>query len=251
MKKILSILLCMVLVFALAACGAKPVENSPSENTSPKQADTNSVAESDTKENNNQNNTSTEAASDLSSAEQKMLVVYFSVPETTSADNMTDEEDYSTYVRNGEVLGNVQYVAYLIQENTGADIFRIEPTTAYPMNHAELEAVATQEKRDGAFPEIAAQIENFDQYDTVFVGFPNWYADMPRILYSLFENYNFSGKTIVPFVVSGGSGFSGSIGTITELEPDATVIRDGYSITRTRIEDAESGVADWLNGLGY
>jgi len=119
------------------------------------------------------------------------------------------------------------------------------------MDHAELEAVATQESRDNALPEISAEIENFEQYETVFIGFPNWYADMPRILYSLFETYDFSGKTIVPFVTAGGSGFSGTISTIQELEPDAEVITEGYSIMRNRMEEAESGVAEWLSRLGY
>lgn len=142
-------------------------------------------------------------------------------------------------------------MAYLIQENLNEDIFRIEPVTSYPMDHAELEAVATQESRDNALPEISAEIENFEQYETVFIGFPNWYADMPRILYSLFETYDFSGKTIVPFVTAGGSGFSGTISTIQELEPDAEVITEGYSIMRNRMEEAESGVAEWLSRLGY
>lgn len=181
--------------------------------------------------------------------QNSMLVVYFSVPETTSAENMNAEEEYSTVVIHGEVLGNTQYVAYVISENTGADIFRIEPVTPYPMNHAELEEVATKEMQDGAFPAIAAQVESMAQYDTVFVGFPCWYADMPRILYSFFEEYDLSGKTIVPFVTSGASGFAGTIGTIGKLEPNANVVQDGLSLIRTSMENAEAEVIAWLNGL--
>ena len=69
--------------------------------------------------------------------------MYFSVPETTNADNMSAEEEYSTVVIDGEVLGNTQYVAHVVQENTGADIFRIEPVTPYPMDHAKLELFRT------------------------------------------------------------------------------------------------------------
>ena len=233
----------IMMVLSLAACGSSTGSQTDStQGTQPESAAPETKTDAP----------EPETESDVQTvSDGKTLVVYFSVPETTSADNMTDEEDYSTFVRNGEVLGNVQYVAYLIQENTGADIFRIEPVTPYPMNHAELEEVATQEKRDNAYPEIAAQIEGFDDYDTVFVGYPNWYADMPRIMYTMFETYDFSGKRIIPFVVSGGSGFSNTISTITELESGADVVKGGYSITRTKMEDAESGVAEWLEGLGY
>lgn len=177
--------------------------------------------------------------------------MYFSVPETTNPDNMNSEEEYSTVVINGEVLGNTQYVAYVIQQNTEADIFRIEPTTPYPMNHAELESVASQEKKDNSLPEISDKVQNINQYDTVFLGYPNWYADMPRIIYSFLEQYDLSEKTIVPFVTSGGSGFSNTIKTISDLEPNATVIKDGFSANRNSVADAETDIIDWLNSLGY
>lgn len=180
-----------------------------------------------------------------------MLVVYFFMPETTNPDNMNAEEEYSTVVIDGEVLGNTQYVAYVIQENTGADIFRIEPVTPYPMDHAELEEVATEEKRNDAMPEISAEVENIEQYDTIFLGYPNWYADMPRIIYSFLDQYDLSDKTIIPFVTSGGSGFSNTISTIADLEPDANVVTDGLSISRTVVQDAEPDIIQWVEGLGY
>lgn len=74
---------------------------------------------------------------------------------------------------------------------------------------------------------------------------------MPRIIYSFLEQYDLSGKTIVPFVTSGGSGFSNTIQTITEQEPDATVVTDGLSISRTEVQDAEQEIIQWVNELGY
>lgn len=179
------------------------------------------------------------------------LVVYFSVPEATSPDNMNREEENSTVVINGEVLGNTQYIAYLIRQNTGGDIFRIEPVTPYPMNHEELEAAATREARENALPRIAGNIGNIERYDTIFVGYPNWYSDMPRIIYSFFGQYDFSGKTIIPFVTSGASGFSNTISTIEELQPGATVVRKGLSVLRSEAAAAESAVISWLAELGY
>lgn len=65
-----------------------------------------------------------------------------------------------------------------------------------------------EEQRENARPKIADTIENFEQYDVVYLGYPNWWGDMPMIIYSLLDDYDFAGKTIVPFVSSGGSGFS-------------------------------------------
>ena len=94
-------------------------------------------------------------------------------------------------------------------------------------------------------------IENFDSYDTVFLGYPNWNADLPMPLYTFLESYDFSGKTIIPFTTHGGSGFSGTIRTIESLQPDADVIEDGLSISRRNVPDAQQEVADWAAGLGF
>lgn len=181
-----------------------------------------------------------DGASDLTNEVANALVVYFSVP---------DDRDNSYVEVGGERLGNTQYMAQVIQENTGADIFRIQPVTPYPTDHEELLEAAQDEIRTNARPEINGTIENFDSYDVVFVGYPNWNADMPYIMYSFFESYDFSGKTIVPFMTHGGSGFSGTQGTIAELEPDATML-EGKAISRSSIEDAEQEIMDWIDEIG-
>ena len=229
-SKLLMLIMSIMMLVVMAGCGGG--------NAAPQQKERKPVAQA-------QEKTATPEV------KHKSLVVYFSVPETTKADNMNAEEEYSTVVINGKVLGNTQYVAQLIQEKTGGDIFRIEPVTPYPMNHDELEKVATQEQRENALPKIAGKIENLDKYDTVFVGYPNWYADMPRIMYSFFETYDLSGKTLIPFVTSGGSGFSGTIGTIKKLEPNAKVVEKGLAIWRNNAENAKKDVVKWLDGLGY
>lgn len=170
----------------------------------------------------------------------KALVVYFSVP---------DDRDNSYVEINGERLGNTQYMAYVIQENTGADIFRILPKNPYPTDHDALLEAAQEEIRTNARPEIDGAIEDFDSYDAVFVGYPNWNADMPYILYTFFETYDFSQKTIIPFNTHGGSGFSGTLETIASLEPGAAML-EGKSISRNSIEGAEQEIIDWLDGIG-
>lgn len=105
-------------------------------------------------------------------------------------------------------------------------------------------------KKNNARPKIKDEIENFSDYETVFVGYPNWWGDMPMILYTFFDTYDFSGKTIIPFNTHGGSGFSGTISTIRNLEPNATV-KDGKSISRNSIQNAEQEIIDWVRSLGF
>lgn len=215
MKKLLSLLticaLGIVMIFSLSACSEKTLPSSQDDGAS------NSI-------NKNAN----------------ILVVYFSVP---------DNRDNSYVEVNGERLGNTQYMAQVIQENTSADIFRIKPTTPYPTDHEALLKAAQNEIRTNARPKIDGTIKNFDSYDVVFVGYPNWNADMPYIMYSFFESYDFSGKTIVPFVTHGGSGFSGTERTIADLEPNATIL-EGKDISRNRIENAEQEIIDWIDEIG-
>ena len=94
------------------------------------------------------------------------------MPETTNSENMTEEEDNSTVVIDGEVMGNTQYVAMEIQEKMNADIFRIEPETSYTTNHEKLVDIASQEQEENARPAIKDKISDFEQYDTIFVGYP-------------------------------------------------------------------------------
>ena len=183
--------------------------------------------------------------------DDKILVVYFSVPETDSIENKNSDEANSVIFINGEILGNTQYVAQLIQQNSGADIFRIEPVTPYPMNHGELEQIATKEKQENIFPQIRDKIENFDSYKIIFVGYPIWYGDMPRIMYNFLKSYNFAGKTIVPFVTSGGTGFANTINTIKEFQPDAIVIENGLALKRGFIKNSEKDIKDWIQNLGF
>jgi flavodoxin len=181
----------------------------------------------------------------------KILIVYFSMPETTDPDNMTREEDNSVVVINGKVLGNTQYVASVIQEYTGGDIYRIEPAIPYPVFHKTLVDQAREEKKKNARPKIKIKIKNPEKYNTIFIGYPNWWADMPMILYSFFDTHDFKGKKIIPFNTHGGSGFSNTISTIEKLEPDATVERKGYSVSRNNVQNARFEIIAWLKKLGY
>lgn len=248
MKRLTALFLSLALVFSLAACGS----NQQAEETEPATSVSVSEETSEPETLEEANKMPSEQESEPSQeSDANALVVYFSMPETTTPDNMTQEEDNSVVVIDGEVLVNTQYVAYVIQENTGADIFRIEPETPYPTDHDTLVDLAAEEQDNDARPTIKDKIENLVQYDTIFIGYPNWWGDMPMILYSFFDEYDFSGKTIVPFNTHGGSGFSDTINTITELKPDANIDEDGITVSRNTVQDAEPDIIAWQETSGY
>ena len=177
----------------------------------------------------------------------KTLIVYFSMPESAGTDASSSA---SRVVIDGEMMGSTQYIANLIQENTGGDLFRIETVQTYPGNHEVLVEQAYAERDANARPELASHIMNLDEYDTIFVGYPMWCYDMPMAMYSFFEEYDFSGKTIIPFNTHGGSNFSSTFADIQEMQPNANLVTNGYRVSRNSVADAEESVIQWLDELG-
>lgn len=124
--------------------------------------------------------------------DSKTLITYFSLPETEG-----DATKDSTITVDGETLGNTEYVARLFQEATGADVFRIEDQVPYTIdNHNALIDYAKQKQTDDARPTISDTIDNFENYDTVFIGYPIWWIDLPMIMYTFLESYDFSRKDV-------------------------------------------------------
>lgn len=175
-----------------------------------------------------------------------VLVAYFSVPETDGVDASSGA---SRILVDGKLQGNTQYVASVIEQATGGDLFEIKTAHTYPASHKALVDYAKAEQAAGTHPKLATHIPNLEQYDVVFVGFPNWWYDMPMPLYSFFEEYDFGGKTVVPFCTHGGSRFSQSVKTIRSMEKDATVL-DGYAVSRDRVAESKPGVLNWLRKAG-
>lgn len=207
---------------------------------------------STTNQNNNTNRPSNESeVSAPTVTGNNALVLYFSMPETNKSNNMTQEEENSTVVVNGSVYGNTQYLAMLISNQTGADLFRIEPDIPYTTNHSELVTLAKEEQNNNARPSMKEQIKNFAQYDTIFIGYPIWWSDFPMIMYTLFDNYDMSGKTVIPFSTHGGSGLSGTISILKQQEPNANIIENALSISRSNMDGCESTVTNWLKEIGY
>ena len=176
----------------------------------------------------------------------KVLVVYFSSPETDGVDASSGA---SRLVADDKLYGNTEYVAHLIARHTGGDLFAIQTERTYPSPHLELIKAAKAEQEAGERPKLTTHIENLKDYDIIFVGYPNWWYDMPMALYTFFDEYDFNGKTVIPFVTSGGSNFSQSMETITQMEKDAKVIKGPAILTRN-VQDAEQVVVSWLKKQG-
>ena len=178
----------------------------------------------------------------------KTLVVYYSLvlPDGTDA-----SASASRVIVDGEPYGTTEYMAKVIQEETGADLFEIQTVQEYPTEYRDVTNQASQEKESGFRPELASHIDNIDEYDTIFVGYPNWWGDMPMALYSFFDEYDLSGKTIIPFNSHGGSGFSQTVQSIAELEPDAEVSTEGLSLSRGTVSTSRDVIAEWIANLGY
>lgn len=181
----------------------------------------------------------------------KILIVYFTMPESDGVDTVAGA---SRVVVDGELYGSVEFMANTIQETTGGDLFEIKTVQDYPTLHEPLVDLADEELANDARPELSTHIDNLDEYDTVFVGYPIWWGDMPMPLYSFFDEYDFSGKTIIPFSSHGGSRLANTVETIAELEPDAAVT-DGFTVSRNDIEEDASAVAEelvsWVKELGF
>lgn len=192
-------------------------------------------------------------AADTSAKEENensnILIAYFTVPEDIDTNGIDADSGASVVVKDEEVLGNMEYMALTIQDAIGGDLFRIETKEAYPLDHEPLVDQAAEEQDENARPELATHIENPEQYDTILLGYPNWWGDMPQPLFTFLEEYDFSGKTIIPFNSHGGSGFSNTIEEIKELQPDANISDEGLSISRDKVADSVQDVTDWAKSL--
>ncbi len=157
--------------------------------------------------------------------ESKILVAYFSATNTT--------EGVAEHIANG----------------LNADIYEIVPETPYTdadLNYNDDNSRTTIEMNDpDSRPAISGSVENMEQYDIVFIGYPIWWGEAPRIVSTFMESYDFSGKTIVPFCTSGGSGMGSSASNLEELTSGAEWLKG----KRLNGGDSQDTVMEWVNGL--
>ena len=168
---------------------------------------------------------------------EKVLVLYFS----------RADENYSV----GEVeVGNTELLAKEIVKKYNADEFKIEPVNKYPKDYQGAVELATKEGQENARPEYIGDID-ISSYDTIFLGYPIWWGDLPMIVYTFLEKHDFSGKTIIPFITHEGSGDAGTYESLKEKMPEATFKGDGFTVfgSKARTEEGIEKLNSWLENL--
>lgn len=236
MRKFLTILISLLLVCAISGCSSSehdmPITSGqePGAAVTPNQQETDTSVPADTQD-------------------QRILIAYFSVPEDVDTTGVDAVASASIVVSEGEKLGNTQYVAELIQNAIGGDLFRIETVTPYPLDHEPLVDQASEEKAAAVRPELSSQVENFEQYDVILLGYPNWWADLPMPVYSFLESYDFGSKTIIPFITHGGSRASRTVETIAELQPDAVIYDNALVLSRNDVASSGDDVKAWITNI--
>ena len=231
MKKWTSLLLALAIALSLAACGNSNQENSPEPPAS--------ASGSTTEETSALTDTETPAEEPAEEPSE----------EPAESETPTAGDSSSVLIAYFSWSGNTEQVAQIIQQETGGDLFEIAPATPYTNDYNELLDIAQQEQSDNARPELAGQVENWEQYDTIFVGYPNWWSDAPMAVYTFLESYDWSGKTLVPFNTSASGGFGRSLSGLEESAAGASIL-DGIFFTERTLGDAQSEVTTWLDGLG-
>ena len=233
MKRILSIILAVLLIASLAACGngQKTETTAKSDATTSKADDTATQAEAA------QQGAKTSADNDI-------LILYF------SADNTKDVDAVSTAtpMPNGE--SSVKWIADIIHGEVGGDIAPIIPSKDYPLEYNALADAAKAEVDNNERPAFEPLNVDHTQYKTVFIGYPIWWYTLPMVLETFFDTYDLSGVTIVPFNTHAGSRDGNTYNMIREREPNANVI-DGIAIAGSDAgsDSAKTQVIEWVNGL--
>ena len=172
--------------------------------------------------------------------DSKILIVYFS----------RTGENYN--VGNVEV-GNTAIMASYIKEYLNADSFEIVPVNKYPDSYDECLKVATKEKEEDARPAIESKLDDISKYDTIFIGYPIWWGSIPQIVYTFMEEYDLSGKTIIPFNTHEGSGSAGTYNTIKSKLSKSNVNTNGLALQgkTARTDEGKEKTINWLKELGY
>lgn len=145
--------------------------------------------------------------------------------------------------------GNTRVIANQIHENVGGAIFEIVTVNPYPSGYDEVVKQAKQELEEGYKPELKTKIENMESYKVVFIGSPNWWGTIPMPVAAFLAEYDFSGKTVVPFCTHEGSYLGRTVTDITKLCPHSTIL-DGLAVRGSYVKKAQKEVSEWLRKIG-
>ena len=164
------------------------------------------------------------------------MVIYFS---------RNGENYFGGQLKNIE-KGNTEVIAEYIKDLTGAELFKVEPASAYPEDYMKCIDVAKKELHEGARPELKETLDDISEYDTIYIGFPNWWGTLPMPMFTQLEQLDFTGKVVKPFVTHEGSGFGSSQRDLKKLCEGAE-IKKGLSVPGANVYDAKDTVSHWID----
>lgn len=169
--------------------------------------------------------------------------------------NTNNQDEILNLISSDDVLiayfswsGNTKTLANMIHEKVGGELYEITTLTPYTDDYDDLLDQAQQEQRDDARPEVANQIDGFEKYEVIFVGYPIWWNDTPMAILSFLEQYDFTEKTVIPFCTHGSGGFGNSIESITDSASRANIL-DGFEVSGSNVESSNDNVIEWIDGL--
>lgn len=188
--------------------------------------------------------TSTSTTVDNSENDSKILIVYFSRIGISESFEGVDVVSSASLPN-----GNTITIANMIADATGGDLTQIITEQVYPANYDDTIALAADEQDSDFRPDLKGSVENWDSYDTIFLGYPNWWGTLPMAVFTFLEEYDFSGKTIIPFCTHDGSRLGSSERDIAKTAPEATLL-SGLAIRGSSADGSRGEVEDWLEDLG-
>jgi flavodoxin len=179
----------------------------------------------------------------------RILIAYFTWAENTTVGNPASVDVDAVTSASVLTPGNTGKMAQWIQAETGGDMFSIVTIEPYSSNYDECLERSVDEETRGGRPRLKFHVANMEDYDIVFLGYPIWHYTCPMAVLTFLEEYDFSGKTIIPFSAHGTGGITGSVRDISGKLPNST-IRQALGVTRRDMGTAQGAVKNWLRGLG-
>ncbi len=178
-----------------------------------------------------------------------ILIAYFTWADNTVVEDPGTVDADATTSASVLAPGNAAKIAGWIQQEVGGDLFSIVVSEPYSSDYDECLDRAADEKADQARPALADHVSGMEDYDIVFLGFPNWWYTLPMAVLSFVEEYDFSGKTIIPFCTHGTGGLSNTIQDLTAALPDDVTILDPIGVYRPDVDSSRPAVQEWVAGL--
>ena len=178
-----------------------------------------------------------------------ILIAYFTWADNTVVEDPSAVDVDATTSASVLTPGNAAKIAGWIQQEVGGDLFSIVVEDPYSSDYDECLDRAADEKADNARPALVNHVDNMEDYDTVFIGFPNWWYTLPMAVLSFVDEYDFSGKTIVPFCTHGTGGLSSTIRDLTAALPEDVAILDPINVYRPDVDSSRPAVQEWIAGL--